>query len=334
MDAIIKLAEILYKYGPFAICACVFVAIMWLITRDHWNTLDAATRKIILISTEVLIFIVIAIWVVLQFFVKPEYIINGKFEYIGAHEKILSGQLYLKRKYIGNLEYFDYDWKIVTHEKMKPGEKIKFCHDKSTAEEEENVCFYALSFDPRFYKELVRIEYDRERDKMYWCWDDYRIEVPIIMASNRDIWEKTTPFYAAPFSGYLFAQDPQATQNQPRWLISRERELIRSHLTSSDVLIRRRARDKLSQHGTENVDFINDLLNSESFWLELGTLEAIRHMEQRHIQEISSALDRQRIRVLAESQNSTLKKSATNVLDLLILYKSNEEFPSGATGSW
>ena len=96
-----------------------------------------------------------------------------------------------------------------------------------------------------------------------------------------------------------------------------EREIIRSHLTSSDIIIRKRARRRLSQHGAENVDFINELLNSDSFRLELGALEAIRHMEQRHIQVISGDLDRQRIQVLAESQNSTLRQSATNILDLL-----------------
>ena len=334
MDAIKTLTEILFKYGPFAICAFMFLAIMWLFTRDRWNTLSAGTKKNLLITTEVLIFIVIAIWVALQFFAKPEYVINGTFEYVGAHEKILSGQLYLKRNYIGDPRYFDYDWKIVTHEKMKPGEKIKFCYDKSTAEEEENVCFYALSFDPRFYKELVRIEYDREYEKMYWRWDDDNgKELEKITASKGNIREKTTPFSTAPFSGILFAQDLQATQIQPRFLTGREKELIRSHLTSRDILIRRRARKKLSQHGTKNVDFLNELLNSESFWLELGILEAIRYMEQRHIQEIWFALDRPRIQVLAESPNLTLKKSATNVLRLLRLWKSKEEFLAVETAS-
>ena len=319
MDDVIKtLTESLYKYGPFAILACMFAAIMWLFTKGRWNTLSATTKKILLISTEALIFIVIAVWLAQQFFVKPEYIINGKFEYIGDHEKILSGQLYLKRDYTGSSKYFDYDWKIVTREKIIPGNKITFCFDRSTSEEEENACDYALSFDHRFYKELVKIEYDREHDKMYWCYDDdNRIEVEKIMASNWNIQEKTTPFYAAPFFGFLFAQDLLATQEQPRWLTPNEKEIIRSRLTSRDIIIRKRAREKLSQHGAKNVDFINELLNSESFWLELGALKAIRHMEQRHIQVISGGLDRQRIRVLAESQNSTLKKSATNVLDLL-----------------
>ena len=311
------LTELFSKYGPFAICACMFIAIMWLFTKDRWNTLSAATKKILLISTEILVFIVIAIWVVQQFFVKPEYIINGKFEYIGDHEKILSGQLYLKRNYIGDPRYFDYDWKIVTHEKMKPGVKIKFWFDRSTSEEEENVCNYGLPFHPRFYEEVVKIEYDREHDKMVWCYDDNRTELKKIMVSNWNIQEKITPFYATPFSGFLFARDLQPTPPEPRLLTSNEKKIIRSNLTSSDIIIRKGAREKLSQHGAENVHFINELLNSDSFRLELGALEAIRHMEQHHIQVILGDLDRQRIQVLSGSQNSTLNQSATNVLDLL-----------------
>lgn len=312
------LTELLSKYGPFAICACLFIAIMWLFTKDRWDTLDEALKKAILITTEILIFIVIAIWVVTTFFVKPEYTINGKFEYIGAQEKILSGQLYLKRNYTGSPKYFDYDWRIVTHEKMKPGNKIKFCFDKSLSEEEENACDYALGFDPQFYKKPVEIVYDREQDKMYWRrYDDSKTELEKIIASNWNIQEKTMPISATPFMGLLFAQEPPTPQEKPRWLSPDEKKIIRSQLASSDIYIRRIARKKLSQHGARNVDFINELLNSKSFWLELGSLEAIRQMEQSHIREISMALDRQRIQALAQSENSTLKKSATNVLNTL-----------------
>ncbi|GAH27774.1 unnamed protein product, partial [marine sediment metagenome] len=61
------LTEFLYKYGPFAILACMFATIMWLFTKDRWNTLSAATKKILLISTEAVIFIVIAVWIAQQF---------------------------------------------------------------------------------------------------------------------------------------------------------------------------------------------------------------------------------------------------------------------------
>ncbi|GAH69272.1 unnamed protein product, partial [marine sediment metagenome] len=159
---------------------------------------------------------------------------------------------------------------------------------------------------------------DREHDKMYWCYDDdNRIELEKIMASNWNIQEKTTPFYAAPFFGFLFAQDLLAASPQARLLTPNEKEIIRDHLISRDIIIRRRARERLSQHGSKNFRFINELLNSESFWLELGALEAIRNMEQRHIRVILGDLDRERIQVLADSQNSTLNQSATNVLVLL-----------------
>ncbi len=266
--------KLLFTYGPFA--ALVFFFYVALAkARRAWQASEGRERKwchAIYITNWAIIFGLLVFSMVVWWyhnrpdFVTSEHTVMGRFEHLKGDDKVTSrsAPLYLRRVYGPNGD-FDYDWRLITDERIRAGDRVKFTFDHSEPER-ERVADYEFRMKDEFYSDLVRIVFKRGEEKLVLIHGGHQEELAPIteIAGTRP---HVPPAHGL-FVRTAWAQEPFNSEEY-QW-----------RLQSSDPIIRRDARLQLAEEGDRATPWISEVLtdSDSSYRDRLGSLYALNRM--------------------------------------------------------
>jgi len=260
--------KLLFNYGPSALLVFfVFIGE----TRARSAVLNPA------INRKVSIPIYVANWCVIFSLLgfslnvfyrtnfRSEYTIKGGIRNLQGVEALVSASpyLYLHKQY-GPAGHFDYDLRVISSQQLADGERIPFTLQLGEAESEK-VRDYELTVQSGYYKDIVDIRYDRQKDKLFLADGTKDLEIqPAHVEAMRASFDEAP---RGPSLGVWKVQAQAAPTQVP----------IQDRLESGDPLIRRQARMDLSQQKGQQWQYIDKSLSNpySSYRVKLGVLTAL-----------------------------------------------------------
>jgi hypothetical protein len=256
--------KLLYSYGPFALLVFFMV---YGEARARSALKDAGVDRKVSISIYsanwIVIFVLmgfaLSAWYRLTF--NSEFTIRGTLKNLQGAETLASrdNNLYLSRRY-GPGGQFDYEWRLITQKRLQEGEQVSFVLELGTPESEKTRN-YTLPIHTSFYDGEIGLRYDRQKDKLTLQDGKKEQELPpeATEAASHTV---------APRSLFVWKVEAQAVQQQAP---------IQERLEATDPIIRRQARQDLSQQTSQQWQFIESTLANpaSSYRLRLGVISAL-----------------------------------------------------------
>ncbi|SRR5712692_6034283 len=258
--------KVLFTYGPFALLVFFMV---YGEARARSALRDAGVNKMVSIPVYAANWIVIFVlmgfalsaWYRLTF--NSEFTIRGTLKNLQGAETLASrdNNLYLSRRY-GPGGQFDYEWRLITPKRLQEGEQVSFVLELGTPESEKTRN-YTLPIHTYFYDGEIGLRYDRQKDKLTLHDGKKDEELPSEATATESASRPEVPR-----SLFVWAVEAQDAQQQVP---------IQERLEATDPIIRRQARQDLSQQTSQQWQFIeNTLANpASSYRLRLGVISAL-----------------------------------------------------------
>jgi hypothetical protein len=272
--------KLLYTYGPFAILV-FFVFVTERKTRLAKNEAPRGEKRTLMmlyllnwmVIFGLVIFSVYA-WYQINVYKEKEQMIKGTIENLSGSETVVSrlANLYLHRTYSPGGRA-DFHWRIITDKPLAEGEKIRLTIDPSTCVQgEAEIKDYELTVKPSFYDKMVNLIF--RQGKLFVSHDGKEEAIepagPQALAAEP---KSETGFPETSFlTTVVHAQTAAQTALSP--------DEYKKRLESSDVYIRRDARNDLAKQGEAALPLIEDILADakSSYRLKLGVIVALNNM--------------------------------------------------------
>jgi len=206
---------------------------------------------------------------------NSEFTIRGTLKNLQGAETLASrdNNLYLSRRY-GPGGQFDYEWRLITPKRLQEGEQVSFVLELGTPESEKTRN-YTLPIHTYFYNGEIGLRYDRQKDKLtlHDGTKDEELPSEATETANRP---------AVPRSLFVWKVEAQAAQQQVP---------IQERLEATDPIIRRQARQDLSQQTSQQWQFIQSTLANpaSSYRLRLGVITALNGNKCAGLDKLSPA---------------------------------------------
>jgi len=271
--------KLLYTYGPFAI----LVFLVFVTERKTRTALKEAGRD----EKSRMMFVYLLNWAVIfglvlfsmyawtRINLEEEPTIRGRVNNITGRE-ILSVEsdnpstFLVGRVPVANR--VQYQWRLLG--RFYDGEKVKLVFDPNEGQGDAAITDNQLIIKSQFFKKdnVVRISYNKEKDKMYLEENGREIELE---QSKSLIGKKSPETLWNLFSTTVFAQGFRKEEFEDR-------------LQSLDPIIRRNARGDLARQGGNALPWIEDVLGNpkSSYRLQLGVIVALNNMSGVNIQAL------------------------------------------------
>jgi hypothetical protein len=262
--------KLLFTYGPFALL--VFSA--FVLEKKARNQMVSSPGETIplaiYVSTWILIFAMAAtitvVWIKLNVSVQ-EFRIRGKLEGLQGDEQLRTRfkLMYARREY-GERSKFDYDWLILSSQKLDDGQNVLLLIDRSTSPEHEDIQTFRLPILSSFYdvNSEVDLFYDRTRRTIsFEAGRTTKVLTPVEYEPEPS--HSKLERWMSRFSVVVHAQA------QPNF------KDLAKQLQSTDPIIRLDARTQLALLGQTAIPFIQEVLVSSSspYLLKLGSISAL-----------------------------------------------------------
>lgn len=274
--------KLLFTYGPFALLT-LFVFVILGKAKSQMN--DSAKRNpvrvLVYSSTWFAIFGLcgIIVWVWIRMNVpSQEFTIRGHLTGLQDDEKFASrfADMFLKRLSYEQHRSFDYEWRIITRDKLPDAQSISLLIDRSTKEHEDLV-EYVLPIHSDFYatNAIVDLKYNRQARKLELFQGGEFTPLKVTWSSD-----------AGEVQGAL--QEPaEGSIGFLKWVTTVfaqsgiNAEILGRRLESDDPVIRLDARAELARAGPDSLSYIRDVLQNResSYRLRLGVISALNSVK-------------------------------------------------------
>lgn len=275
--------KLLFTYGPFALLT-LFVFVILGKAKSQMN--DTAkknpVRVLVYSGTWVAIFVLcgIIVWVWIRLNVpSEEFTIRGHLTGLQDDEKFASrfADMFLKRLSYEQHRNFDYEWRIITRDKLPDAQSISLLIDRSTKEHEDLV-EYVLPIRSDFYvaNAIVDLKYNRQGRKLELFQGGEFTPLKVTWSSDTGETQGALQEPAGGSVGFLnlvttvFAQSPMNSETLGR------------RLESDDPVMRLDARAELAKAGLDALPYIRDVLENRnsSYRLRLGVISALNNIKE------------------------------------------------------
>jgi len=300
--------KLLFTYGPFALL--VFFVVVGE-TRARSALLNPAIdRKLtipIYAANWCVIFTLLGFslnaWNRMTF--HSEYTIRGTIKTLQGGDLVVSKDpdLYLDKIYLDG-GHFDYNWRLITQRQRPEGQKIGFKLQLKQADSEK-VRTYDLIIRSSYYNnEDVGLQYDRTKDKLILLGGTQDEE----LRPTQEPEEQVARHASTRNSLWAWKVEAQAAQQQVPF---------QERLESDDPIIRRQARQELSQQKTQQWGYIEGALANRysSYRVRLGVLTALSENSCADVRKLSPA-SMQTITEASGDPDPTLRNLARRCLVL------------------
>lgn len=307
--------KLLFTYGPFALLT-LFIFVILGKAKSQMN--DSAkknpVRVLVYAATWFAIFVLcgIIVWVWIRLNVpSEEFTIRGHLTGLQDDEKFASrfADMFLKRLSYEQHRNFDYEWRIITRDKLPDAQSISLLIDRSTKEHEDLV-EYVLPIRSDFYatNAIVDLKYNRQARKLELLQGGEFTPLKVMWSSDTGETQGALQEPAEGSIGFLnlvklvFAQ---AGINS---------ETLGRRLESDDPVIRLDARADLARAGPEAFTYIRGVLENResSYRLRLGVISALNNIKDVSASSLGAAGCA--IKVAASDSDSAIRIEAKRFL--------------------